>query len=58
MSAIELDLKRAEEVIDDETGVVLITEPHNPSGVFSSRESVKELVIADDVSYLFQNVVA
>lgn len=39
----QIDLERAEEIIDDRTRLVLITEPNNPSGVFSSRESVIEL---------------
>jgi aspartate/methionine/tyrosine aminotransferase len=39
----QIDLERADAVIDDETAVVLITEPGNPSGVFSSRDSVVQL---------------
>ncbi len=39
----QIDLERAEATIDDDTSVVLITEPSNPSGVFSSRESVAAL---------------
>lgn len=39
----QINLDEAERVIDDDTDIVLITEPGNPSGVFSSRESVAEL---------------
>ena len=39
----QIDTRRAEKLIDDRTAVVLITEPHNPSGVFSSPESVAKL---------------
>ena len=42
-SGWQIDLEKAAQVIDDETDAVLITEPSNPGGVFSSRESVIKL---------------
>ncbi len=39
----ELDLETAARQITDETAAVLITEPHNPSGVFAPREQVLAL---------------
>lgn len=38
-----IDLLAAERAILTDVGLVLITEPHNPSGVFSPREVVAEL---------------
>lgn len=38
-----LDLLAAERALDPSVGVVLITEPHNPSGVFAPRDQVLEL---------------
>ena len=38
-----IPLERMKELIDDGTGMVMITEPHNPSAVFSPRDDVLEL---------------
>ncbi|MDY0001914.1 MAG: pyridoxal phosphate-dependent aminotransferase [Polyangia bacterium] len=38
-----LDPGEAERAMGSDTGVVLVTEPHNPSGVFTPRERVAEL---------------
>jgi aspartate/methionine/tyrosine aminotransferase len=38
-----LPLEDAEELITDETSVVMITEPHNPSGCFAPSQDVIEL---------------
>jgi aspartate/methionine/tyrosine aminotransferase len=40
-----VDPERARALIDEETDVVLITEPHNPSGLFSPRDNL--LILAD-----------
>ena len=40
----ELPLEEARERITEETAVVMITEPHNPSGRYAPREQVLELV--------------
>jgi len=41
--AWRLPLDQARDVISERTSVVLITEPHNPSGVLAPREQVLEL---------------
>jgi aspartate/methionine/tyrosine aminotransferase len=38
-----LPLRQAESLINEQTGLVMITEPHNPSGVVSDREDVLAL---------------
>jgi aspartate/methionine/tyrosine aminotransferase len=38
-----LSLDEARSLIDDRTAVVMITEPHNPSGIFAPRDDVLEL---------------
>ena len=38
-----MPLERISEKISHETDLVLITEPHNPSGIFSPRDEVLDL---------------